>query len=177
VAVCGKFSLSALGWWNWQTRTFEGRMPKGLRVQVPPRAQFPAILSVLRLIVQNRWLSSKQVEPIRNSSNIMHLRSIKLHRRRVSTCPAKKGSCSKRVGTPRRSNPSERIDNWVANTRYQRQRGRGEDDPVLVECVMQLARRGKCARVCKSRAVRMGLRPTSRLGPIELRCDAIESRK
>src|SRR6516165_10381501 len=37
-AVCGKFPLSALGWWNWQTRTFEGRMPKGLRVQVPPRA-------------------------------------------------------------------------------------------------------------------------------------------
>ena len=27
---------------EWQTRTFEGRMPKGLRVQVPPRAQFPA---------------------------------------------------------------------------------------------------------------------------------------
>jgi hypothetical protein len=25
---------------EWQTRTFEGRMPKGLRVQVPPRA-FP----------------------------------------------------------------------------------------------------------------------------------------
>src|SRR5215813_9377200 len=40
VAVCGKFPLSALGWWNWQTRTFEGRMPKGLRVQVPPRARF-----------------------------------------------------------------------------------------------------------------------------------------
>src|SRR5262245_22605587 len=32
-------SLSTLGWWNWQTRTFEGRMPKGLRVQVPPRAE------------------------------------------------------------------------------------------------------------------------------------------
>ncbi len=26
-----------LGWWNWQTRTFEGRMPKGVRVQVPSR--------------------------------------------------------------------------------------------------------------------------------------------
>src|ERR1700750_2454035 len=25
---------------EWQTRTFEGRMPKGLRVQVPPRAEF-----------------------------------------------------------------------------------------------------------------------------------------
>jgi len=32
------FPFSTLGWWNWQTRTFEGRMPKGLRVQVPPRA-------------------------------------------------------------------------------------------------------------------------------------------
>lgn len=27
---------------EWQTRTFEGRMPKGLRVQVPPRARSPA---------------------------------------------------------------------------------------------------------------------------------------
>src|SRR5215216_6836574 len=26
---------------EWQTRTFEGRMPKGLRVQVPPRAPPP----------------------------------------------------------------------------------------------------------------------------------------
>jgi hypothetical protein len=25
---------------EWQTRTFEGRMPKGMRVQVPPRAVF-----------------------------------------------------------------------------------------------------------------------------------------
>jgi hypothetical protein len=25
---------------EWQTRTFEGRMPKGMRVQVPPRALF-----------------------------------------------------------------------------------------------------------------------------------------
>src|SRR5204862_6541145 len=25
---------------EWQTRTFEGRMPKGMRVQVPPRADF-----------------------------------------------------------------------------------------------------------------------------------------
>jgi hypothetical protein len=24
---------------EWQTRTFEGRMPKGMRVQVPPRAR------------------------------------------------------------------------------------------------------------------------------------------
>jgi hypothetical protein len=26
---------------EWQTRTFEGRMPKGMRVQVPPRAPNP----------------------------------------------------------------------------------------------------------------------------------------
>src|SRR5207237_8993423 len=26
---------------EWQTRTFEGRMPKGMRVQVPPRARIP----------------------------------------------------------------------------------------------------------------------------------------
>ena len=25
---------------KWQTRTFEGRMPKGMGVQVPPRAPF-----------------------------------------------------------------------------------------------------------------------------------------
>src|SRR5438128_2327941 len=25
---------------EWQTRTFEGRMPKGMRVQVPPRARY-----------------------------------------------------------------------------------------------------------------------------------------
>ena len=27
---------------EWQTRTFEGRMPKGMGVQVPPRAPSPA---------------------------------------------------------------------------------------------------------------------------------------
>ena len=27
-----------LGWWNWQTRTFEGRMAKAVGVQIPPRA-------------------------------------------------------------------------------------------------------------------------------------------
>ncbi len=26
---------------KWQTRTFEGRMPKGMGVQVPPRAEMP----------------------------------------------------------------------------------------------------------------------------------------
>ena len=34
---------------EWQTRTFEGRMPKGLRVQVPPRAPFPATPVSMRL--------------------------------------------------------------------------------------------------------------------------------
>jgi hypothetical protein len=44
--------LETLGWWNWQTRTFEGRMPKGLRVQVPPRARFRAI-AVRSLVLGN----------------------------------------------------------------------------------------------------------------------------
>ena len=30
-----------LGWWNWQTRTFEGRMPQGVGVQVPSRVPQP----------------------------------------------------------------------------------------------------------------------------------------
>src|SRR5947199_10312044 len=42
--------LLTLGWWNWLTRTFEGRMPKGLRVRVPPRARF---LVWLRRLVGN----------------------------------------------------------------------------------------------------------------------------
>lgn len=29
-----------LGWWNWQTRALEVRMPKGVGVRVPPRAPF-----------------------------------------------------------------------------------------------------------------------------------------
>ena len=33
---------------EWQTRTFEGRMPKGLRVQVPPRAPFSATAAAER---------------------------------------------------------------------------------------------------------------------------------
>src|SRR5947207_8910980 len=31
---------------EWQTRTFEGRMPKGMRVQVPPRAPIRALRAV-----------------------------------------------------------------------------------------------------------------------------------
>ena len=27
-----------LEWWNWQTRTFEGRVAQAVRVQIPPRA-------------------------------------------------------------------------------------------------------------------------------------------
>src|SRR5262249_21508132 len=34
---------------EWQTRTFEGRMPKGMRVQVPPRAPDRAIKLFVRL--------------------------------------------------------------------------------------------------------------------------------
>src|SRR5262245_8082686 len=33
---------------EWQTRTFEGRMPKGMRVQVPPRAPNRAIKLLTR---------------------------------------------------------------------------------------------------------------------------------
>jgi hypothetical protein len=36
---------------EWQTRTFEGRMPKGMRVQVPPRA--PKV-SRSYLLIENR---------------------------------------------------------------------------------------------------------------------------
>ena len=53
-------------------------MPKGLRVQVPPRAQFPAILSVRTQIDQNRWLvrnKSNQPEIARISG---YLRTIKI---------------------------------------------------------------------------------------------------
>ena len=39
------FAPLKLGWWNWQTRTFEGRMAKAVRVQVPPRA-FPFLCSL-----------------------------------------------------------------------------------------------------------------------------------
>ncbi len=42
---------------EWQTRTFEGRMPKGMRVQVPPRAFFVA--TVHRLLVR-RWQVSRR---------------------------------------------------------------------------------------------------------------------
>jgi hypothetical protein len=33
---------------EWQTRTFEGRMPKGMRVQVPPRAPNRALSLFVR---------------------------------------------------------------------------------------------------------------------------------
>ena len=36
-----RFRHSAARVVEWQTRTFEGRMPKGMRVQVPPRAPNP----------------------------------------------------------------------------------------------------------------------------------------
>ncbi len=51
---------------EWQTRTFEGRMPKGLRVQVPPRARFlssPKSYGVL-------WLLSSR-SPMQNVSGCL----------------------------------------------------------------------------------------------------------
>src|SRR6266404_112955 len=41
---------------EWQTRTFEGRMPKGMRVQVPPRA--PIQFKVDRLLPKTMTDSS-----------------------------------------------------------------------------------------------------------------------
>ena len=40
---------------KWQTRTFEGRMPQGMGVQVPPRALFISDLSKYRM---HRYLGS-----------------------------------------------------------------------------------------------------------------------
>ena len=40
---------------EWQTRTFEGRMPKGMRVQVPPRARLCwRLCPVAGLFIQSR---------------------------------------------------------------------------------------------------------------------------
>ena len=39
---------------KWQTRTFEGRMPKGVGVQVPPRAFKWLLLNNLRLELEYR---------------------------------------------------------------------------------------------------------------------------
>ena len=39
-------------WWNWQTRTFEGRVPPGIRVQVPflaPKAYNPNRPSIIAI--------------------------------------------------------------------------------------------------------------------------------
>jgi hypothetical protein len=47
-AVCGSLLPLDARVVEWQTRTFEGRMPKGLRVQVPPRAQSPATHGIAR---------------------------------------------------------------------------------------------------------------------------------
>src|SRR5438094_3844996 len=40
------FTVRAARVVEWQTRTFEGRMPKGMRVQVPPRAPIRALRAV-----------------------------------------------------------------------------------------------------------------------------------
>src|SRR2546423_13314784 len=42
---------------EWQTRTFEGRMPKGMRVQVPPRA--PNLQRVNNVFAAQRLDSSR----------------------------------------------------------------------------------------------------------------------
>jgi hypothetical protein len=46
---------------KWQTRTFEGRMPKGMGVQVPPRAE----ISTPKCLVLNT-LRSNMPEQIQN---------------------------------------------------------------------------------------------------------------
>jgi hypothetical protein len=53
--VCPRHKLNARVV-KWQTRTFEGRMPKGMGVQVPPRAP-----STSRKLRQDRFL---HVQPI-----------------------------------------------------------------------------------------------------------------
>jgi hypothetical protein len=48
------------GWWNWQTRTFEGRMPKGVQVQVLSRAPTSKIKQMcwfLYFMPSNGWFS------------------------------------------------------------------------------------------------------------------------
>jgi hypothetical protein len=46
---------------KWQTRTFEGRMPKGMGVQVPPRAE----LSTFKWFIVNN-LRYRTLGPIQN---------------------------------------------------------------------------------------------------------------
>ena len=46
---------------KWQTRTFEGRMPKGMGVQVPPRAE----ISIFKWLLLNH-LRYKTLGHIRN---------------------------------------------------------------------------------------------------------------
>ncbi len=58
------------GWWNWQTRTFAGRMPKGLRVQVPPRAP---LLTSVRCLLGN---CVRIEEPRRGNVQLNHGRPV-----------------------------------------------------------------------------------------------------
>ncbi len=54
------------GWRNWYTRTFEGRVPQGLRVQLPPRALYKNMhyVYVLRSIKnQRRYVGSTGLLP------------------------------------------------------------------------------------------------------------------
>ena len=45
-------------WWNWYTRAFEGRMPQGLRVQIPPSAHCALSSVVEHLIDVERVVGS-----------------------------------------------------------------------------------------------------------------------
>ena len=54
---------------EWQTRTFEGRMPKGLRVQVPPRARFLSSPKLTESFGCSRLLSSRS--PMQNVSGCL----------------------------------------------------------------------------------------------------------
>lgn len=49
-------------WWNGQTRTFEGRMPQGVGVQVPPPTPLRRSIGVFAnrnsgtlFLLENRW--------------------------------------------------------------------------------------------------------------------------
>ena len=63
---------------EWQTRTFEGRMPKGMRVQVPPRAQLP-----LRSARRHFWHSDPSLFGFRHS-NAIFFNGILSHQRTLT---------------------------------------------------------------------------------------------
>jgi hypothetical protein len=73
-----------LGWWNWQTRTFEGRMAKAVRVQVPPRAPPP-----LRRSVKGSNRKRKRAVDLRAES--IAIRAKSSWTRSAEVIPTKKG--------------------------------------------------------------------------------------